>query len=110
MKIDSSIRFNTIDWDEIEPESHNGTSGFALWKVKKIGEIRIRRVEYSPGYFADHWCEKGHIIYCVKGEMVTELKDGSKHILKEGTVYYVGDKSDAHRSSTKNGVTLFIVD
>jgi hypothetical protein len=110
MKLDSSIRFNTIDWDEIEAERHTGTSGFALWKIMKIGEIRIRRVEYYPGYSADHWCEKGHIIYCVKGEMVTELKDGQKHMLNEGMVYYVGDKADAHRSSTKNGVTLFIVD
>ncbi len=110
MEIDSSIRFNLINWDEIESERHDGTTGFALWQVKKIGEIRIRKVQYSPGYFADHWCEKGHIIFCIKGEMVTELKDGLKNILKEGMVYFVGDRSDSHRSSTQNGVTLFIVD
>ncbi len=75
-----------------------------------MGDIRLRLVEYSPGYKADHWCDKGHIIFCVKGEMTTELKDGSKHVLKEGMVNHVGDNADSHRSFTQSGVTLFIVD
>jgi hypothetical protein len=110
VEIDSSIRFGLVNWDEVPAERHEGETGFALWKIKKIGEIRIRKVEYSPDYFADHWCDKGHIIYCIEGEMTTELKDGSKHILKEGMVYHVGDNADSHRSYTKNGVELLIID
>ena len=110
MNIDKSIRFDAIDWDDVPAERHNGTTGFALWKVKHAGDIRVRKVEYSPDYFADHWCSKGHVIFCVKGEMTTELKDGSKIIMKEGMTYYVGDEADPHRSFSKDGVTLFIVD
>ncbi len=110
MKIENNISFNELSWDEVKPERHEGTTGYALWKVKLIGNIRVRIVEYSPNYFADHWCEKGHIIYCVKGEMITELKDGSKHLMKEGMTYFVGDNADAHRSYTDKGTTLFIVD
>ena len=110
MNIDRGIRFGSINWDEVVPERHEGITGYALWKVRQVGGIRLRLVEYSPGYEADHWCDKGHIIYCVKGEMTTELKDGSRHVLKEGMVYHVGDNADSHRSFTDKGVTLFIVD
>jgi quercetin dioxygenase-like cupin family protein len=110
MNIDSSMRFGMTDWNEIEAEKHSGSTGYAFWKVKQLGDIRIRLVEYSPGYKADHWCDKGHIIYCVKGEMITELKDGSKHVLKAGMAYHVGDNADSHCSSTVDGVTIFIVD
>lgn len=104
------IPFETTDWETITPERHEGESGFALWKVKQAGDIRIRLVEYSPGYKADHWCSKGHVIYCIDGSMTTELKDGRKFNLEKGMVYVVGDNIDLHRSFTKNGVKLFIVD
>ena len=67
-------------------------------------------MEYSKDYVADHWCYKGHIIYCIDGTMETELKDGRKFILSKGMMYTVGDNSDAHRTSTTTGCTLFIVD
>lgn len=102
--------FQTIDWSAIEKVKHTGISGFAFWQTITLGEIRIRMVEYSADYLADHWCSKGHIIYCVSGEMETELKDGRKFILKEGMTYQVGDNSDAHRSSSATGCKLFIVD
>ncbi len=110
MTIDPHIPFSLTDWDSIPSERHDGEKGFALWKVQHFGTIRVRLVEYSPGYLADHWCDKGHIIFCVDGEMTTDLKDGRKFILKKGMTYHVGDNSDSHRSSTKTGVTLFIVD
>ena len=102
--------FQTLNWLDIEPETHTGTRGVAYWKVFNMGEARIRMVEYSPGYFADHWCNKGHIIYCISGEMITELEDGRKFILSTGMTYHVGDNSNAHRSKSENGCTLFIVD
>lgn len=110
MDIDSNIKFGLINWEEIESEKHSGITGHALWKIKKAGNIRVRLVEYSPNYSADHWCDKGHIIYCIEGEMTTVLKDGSQHILKQGMVYHVGDNSDSHKSFTEKGVKLFIVD
>jgi quercetin dioxygenase-like cupin family protein len=102
--------FQTLDWSAVKAEAHSGTSGTAYWKIFNMGEIRIRMVEYSPGYFADHWCNKGHIIYCISGQMVTELEDGSAFILSAGMTYHVGDNSNGHRSRSENGCTLFIVD
>jgi hypothetical protein len=109
MKI-SLFPFQTLDWSSIPREEKKGETGFAYWQVFKMGEIRVRKVEYSEGYKADHWCKKGHIILCVEGEMDTELDDGRILKLTAGMTYFVGDDSEAHRSSTKNGCKLFIVD
>jgi quercetin dioxygenase-like cupin family protein len=109
MKIES-FPFQTLDWSSIVPEEHKGTSGIALWKILQMGDIRVRMVEYTAGYFADHWCNKGHIIYCISGEMITELEDGREFILKQGMSYQVGDNCHAHRSRSANGCLLFIVD
>jgi quercetin dioxygenase-like cupin family protein len=102
--------FQTLDWSSIAAEEHNGTTGKARWKIFKMGDIRIRMVEYSANYFADHWCQKGHIIYCIGGEMITELEDGREFILSAGMSYHVGDNSNAHRSRSAGGCNLFIVD
>ena len=102
--------FQTLDWNNIIPEVHPGTTGTSSWKVFKMGDIRIRMVEYSANYFADHWCQKGHIIYCIAGEMITELADGREFTLSKDMTYHVGDSSNAHRSRSINGCSLFIVD
>ena len=102
--------FQVLDWVTVPKEQHEGITGFALWQVFKMNDIRIRQVEYSANYTADHWCSKGHIIYCVAGEMETELKDGRKYILSAGMSHQVGDDCEAHRSSSKHGCKLFIVD
>jgi hypothetical protein len=106
----SPFPFSITDFDSIEPELHQGVTGSAEWRVMMRNNVRIRLVKYSANYLADHWCSKGHIIFCVDGEMTTELKDGRKFLLKKGQVYTVGDDSDAHRSFTENACTLFIVD
>ncbi|MEO6721513.1 MAG: DHCW motif cupin fold protein [Ferruginibacter sp.] len=105
-----SFPFQVLDWATIPKEQHKGITGFAIWQVFKMNEIRVRQVEYSPGYTADHWCSKGHIIYCITGEMETELQDGRKYILSPGMSYHVGDDCEAHRSSSEHGCKLFIVD
>jgi quercetin dioxygenase-like cupin family protein len=102
--------FTTINWGKIEKEKHNGEKGFALWQTIMMGNIRIRMVQYSKGYIADHWCNKGHVIYCIKGKMKTELQDGKKLKIKKGMTYHVGDNSEEHRSTSKKGCMLFIVD
>lgn len=110
MKIDSQIKFGLTDWHNVPEEIHPGTTGRAVWKVQHFGEVRVRMVEYSENYLADHWCDKGHIIFCVEGAMTTELKDGRKFELTKGMSYQVGDHSDSHRTYSRNGVKLFIVD
>jgi hypothetical protein len=104
------IPFQTTDWDNIPTTQHKGETGVAYWKTLQYGSLRIRIVEYSKNYKADHWCSKGHIIYCIDGEMTTELSDGSKHILTKGMSYQVSDELSSHRTSSDQGVKLFIVD
>jgi hypothetical protein len=82
----------------------------ALWRTRQLGDIRVRMVDYSPGYRADHWCSKGHVLLCLEGELHTELRDGRTFVLTPGTSYQVGDDGEAHRSSTRTGAKLFIVD
>ncbi len=106
----AGISFHTTNWEIVETTRHEGETGFALWKIIKIGTIRVRQVEYSVNYMADHWCSKGHILLCIEGEMTTELQDGRKFVLKAGTSYQVGDNMEPHRSFTKKGCKLFIVD
>jgi len=109
MKI-SNLPFGTTDWSRVEPTEHRGERGVAVWRTCHFGPIRVRMVEYSPGYLADHWCEKGHILLCLAGELRTELRDGRSFALAPGMSYQVADNADAHRSSTAGGATLFIVD
>jgi len=106
----SAIPFGITDWAIIERTEHKGQTGVAFWRTKNFGEIRVRLVEYSPGYLADHWCMKGHILLCLEGELQTELKDGRKFILKPGVSYQVADNAEPHRSFTATGAKLFIVD
>ncbi|WP_137132837.1 DHCW motif cupin fold protein [Rhizobium sp. FY34] len=104
------IPFGTTDWATIAPTQHAGDTGMATWRTQRFGDIRVRMVEYTPGYLADHWCEKGHILLCLSGELTTELADGRIFVLKPGMSYQVADGAEPHRSSTKTGATLFIVD
>src|SRR5689334_6875171 len=106
----SAIPFGTTDWSKVERTEHKGESGAAFWRTRQFGSIRVRMVEYSPGYRADHWCEKGHILLCLAGELETELRDGRRFHLGPGMSYQVADGAEAHRSSTQTGATLFIVD
>ena len=104
------IPFGTTDWSQVEPTEHSGETGMAYWRTRHFGDIRVRMVEYTPGYLADHWCEKGHILMCLEGELETELADGRKYSLTPGVSYQVADNAEPHRSYTKIGAKLFIVD
>ena len=110
MKI-PALPFTVTDWSKVSVTVHPGETGQALWRTLNIGELRVRMVEYTPGYLADHWCDRGHVLYVLEGELVTELRDGRSFTLRAGMSYQVSDFGDAaHRSSTKTGVKLFIVD
>ncbi|MFZ6000842.1 MAG: DHCW motif cupin fold protein [Bacteroidota bacterium] len=104
------IPFQVTDWSQYPETVHAGESGEAKWKTLSFGDLRIRQVEYSANYKADHWCSKGHIIYCIEGEFTTELSDGRTFTLTPGMTYQVSDDLSFHRSTTKTGVKLLIID
>jgi len=109
MKMES-IPFGTTDWSGVAPTEHPGETGKAIWRTREFGGIRVRMVEYTPGYLADHWCSKGHILLVLEGSLDTELADGRRFTLTAGTSYQVADGAEPHRSSTAGGAKLFIVD
>jgi mannose-6-phosphate isomerase class I len=105
-----NIPYQTIDWSKIPKTEHKGEKGTAYWQTIQFEGLRVRIVEYSRGYIADHWCQKGHIVHCLKGEFINELQDGKKFKLSEGMSYIVSDDLSSHRSSTAKGVKLMIID
>ena len=106
----TQIPFGTTDWAAIAPVQYKGEKGAAYWRTRHFGDIRVRMVEYTPGYFADHWCVKGHIVLCLEGELHTELSDGRRFVLRPGMSYQVADNAEPHRSFAPLGAKLFIVD
>ncbi len=106
----SNYIFQSIDWTNIEKTKHAGEQGFAEWQTINLAGLRIRIVEYSEGYLADHWCQKGHIVHCLEGEFESELATGEKISLNQGMSYVVSDNMSSHRSYSKNGVKLLIID
>jgi hypothetical protein len=109
MKIEG-VAFCTTDWSAVPATEHPGESGKAFWRTLELGNVRVRMVEYTPGYVADHWCSRGHVLLVLEGELHTELKDGRRFVLKAGTSYQVADGAEPHRSVSPSGARLFIVD
>jgi hypothetical protein len=105
-----NIPFQTIDWSVIPKTEHKGENGIAYWQTLQLEGLRIRLVEYSKGYIADHWCTKGHIVHCLEGDFVSELQDGRAFELSRGATYVVSDELSSHRSTSENGVKLLIID
>jgi hypothetical protein len=110
MTTDKNIPFQTIDWTTIPKVEYKGETGTATWQTVQFPGLRIRIVEYSKEYLADHWCQKGHIVHCLEGEFTSELQNGDKSTLKKGMTYVVSDDLSSHRSFSKNGVKVMIID
>ena len=106
----TNIPFQSIDWSTSEKTEHTGETGTAFWQTIHFNGLRLRLVEYSKEYIADHWCQKGHIVHCLEGEFVSELENGEQFMLTKGMTYIVSDKLSSHRSVSKNGVKLLIID
>ena len=104
------IPFNTVDWSQIPAVEKTADAGQVFWRTQKFGEMRVRMVDYTPGYVSDHWCVKGHVLLCLEGELITELEDGRVFTLKPGMSYQVADSAEPHRSRAPMGAKLFIVD
>lgn len=106
----SHIPFQTINWSSIPKVEHTGKTGTSFWQTIQHEGLRLRIVEYSKGYLADHWCQKGHIVHCLEGEFISELDNGEEFVLSQGMTYVVSDNLSSHRSISKNGVKLLIID
>ncbi|MBS1731325.1 MAG: DHCW motif cupin fold protein [Bacteroidetes bacterium] len=106
----SNISFQTIDWNSIEKTEHPGETGNSFWQTLQFDKLRVRIVEYTAGYLADHWCQKGHIVHCLEGEFKSELESGETFSLSKGMTYIVSDNLSSHRSISDNGVKLLIID
>jgi hypothetical protein len=106
----SGIPFETTDWSKIEQTKHKGERGFVYWRTQQFGDIRVRMLECTPGFMSDHWCNKGHILLCIEGELHTELQDGRRFKLTPGMSYHVADDEEPHRSYSEHGARLFVVD
>lgn len=106
----SNIPFEIIDWNKIQKVEHTGESGTSFWQTIQHDGLRVRVVEYSKGYLADHWCQKGHIVHCLEGEFITELDNGEKSLMTNGMTFIVSDNLSSHRSHSKDGVKLLIID
>ena len=109
MKI-ADLPFGTVDWNTVERIAHAGATGVAHWRTRHFGDVRVRMLEYSAGYEADHWCSKGHFLLCLEGDLETELEDGRRFTLGPGMSYQVADGAEAHRSRSRGGARLFVVD
>lgn len=105
-----NIPFTTIDWASVDKVEHKGATATSFWQTVQFSGLRVRIVEYEAGYLADHWCSKGHIVYCLEGEFVSELATGETISLKEGMSYVVSDELSSHRSRSAGGVRLLIID
>lgn len=98
------------DWSQVGAVVHPGETGHATWRSFASGDLRVRMVEYSPGYLADHWCDRGHLLPVLSGELTSELRDGRTVLMRPGMSYLVSDHGDAaHRSRTEAGAMLFVV-
>ena len=106
-----NIPFGLVKWDQVQPNKHDGETGFALWRDVDLGDLHVHLAEYSPGYIAAGWCNVGHVLTVIKGSLTTQLKDGREFYLDEGTSYIVSsDQANPHRSRTETGATLLVVD
>jgi hypothetical protein len=106
----SQIPFSHINWTSIEKVAFKGDKGFSIWQTIQYPGLRIRLVEYSINYSADHWCQKGHIVHCISGEFTSELSSGEKITLVKDDSYVVTDNASSHRSFSINGAMLLIID
>ena len=100
----------SFTWHDLVGEKLEGETGHANMKTQMLGAIRLRQVEYSANYFADHWCNKGHIVFVISGELTIEHIDKTELTLKSGVTYVVGDNSMLHKAKSTAGATALIVD
>ncbi len=106
-----NIPFQQTHWNSIPKVEHIGETGTSFWKVKEIANFRMRIVEYSRNFKADHWCKKGHLLYVLKGVIEIEMKNGETYQLGEADSFVVGDdRQNPHIISSDFGAKVLIID
>ncbi len=105
-----NILFQTIDRTSVEKSEHKGETGTAYLQTVQSERLRIRILEYSDRYSADHWCQKGDIVHCLESEFMSELSTCEKIKLTQGETYVVSDELSSHRSVSAGGVKLLMID
>ena len=106
----SGFPFTVTDWSGIERTEHKGATGTSFWRTRNFGDVRVRIMEYTPGYLTGYWCSKGHVFFCLEGELQIELEDGRKFVLTPGMCFQVADDAERHRNYTSTGAKFFVVD
>ena len=110
MKI-QNVPFIITNWEKINPVEYKGESGSSYWRTFERGNIRVRIVEYSPGFKSDHYCSCGHILLVLEGELYIRLKDGQTFMLDNGMSFQVeDDEANPHLAYSESGAKVFIVD
>ena len=104
------VPFAATDWEQVPASEIEGERGTARQRTVEAGNLRLRMVEFSPGYRADHWCPRGHVVLVLEGALTTELKDGRRFESPAGTSFQVADGDGFHLVSTAAGAKVFIVD
>ena len=99
-----------VDWQDIPSDQVKGKAGFTISKLQMMGDTKIRLVEYSANYIADHWCDKGHVLFVLEGELEIHYQNETSHLVKKGMTYLVGDDSMAHMAVSKEGAKVLIID
>jgi quercetin dioxygenase-like cupin family protein len=99
-----------LDWSELQSDRTAGVNGYAIIKTRETAGLRLRQVEYSAAYEADHWCEKGHLIHVLQGELLLEYSNGSTQNICEGMTCVLGDNAAAHKAKSFAGAVVLIVD
>jgi hypothetical protein len=106
-----AMRFSQVDWSSVDPSFHPGETGMATWRTTEFADLRLRMIDYSVDYLADHWCDRGHVLLVLEGELVAELRNGETFLLRAGSSFQVSDHGDdAHRVSSRIGAKVFIMD
>jgi quercetin dioxygenase-like cupin family protein len=105
-----AIPFTLINWEQKPVDECPGDTGRASIRMVEANDVRIRTVEYTPGYSANHWCDRGHVVFVIEGNCTVELQNGRSFLLTAGMSFCVGDGIDLHRAVTETGCKVFIVD
>ena len=69
------VDFDSIPWTSPAP--------FIRFKAAKLGEQKLRLVEFAREFVEEDWCTKGHIGYLLEGEMEIDF-DGTRVSVKVG--------------------------
>jgi hypothetical protein len=106
-----NVDFTITDWEKIKPVEYPGESGTSYWRIFESGNVRVRVVEYSPGFKSDHFCSRGHILLILEGELGIKFKDGQIFRLVQGMSFQAeDDETNPHLVYTEKGAKVFIVD